>query len=172
MARRIARDGAWRGGRVVECTALEMRHRCKPIGGSNPSLSAKSTLRPAALSGSLRPFDGPLVPGVCQGRSYQFDSCMMAGRSGETLVARKQRSVERFGKGDVDGIIGREIVPQIPDTWQKEIMRVSAEGKVSEVGESRAAAFAVDLALCRIPADAPRNFGFERVRRMQRLLRF
>ena len=31
-----------RGGRVVECTALEMRHRCKPIGGSNPSLSARS----------------------------------------------------------------------------------------------------------------------------------
>ncbi len=29
---------------MVECTALEMRHRCKPIGGSNPSLSA--TLRP------------------------------------------------------------------------------------------------------------------------------
>jgi hypothetical protein len=25
---------------VVECTALEMRHRCKPIGGSNPPLSA------------------------------------------------------------------------------------------------------------------------------------
>jgi hypothetical protein len=24
--------------RVVECAALEMRHRCKPIGGSNPSL--------------------------------------------------------------------------------------------------------------------------------------
>jgi hypothetical protein len=30
----------WRGGRVVDRTALEMRHRCKPIGGSNPSLSA------------------------------------------------------------------------------------------------------------------------------------
>ena len=27
---------------MVECTALEMRHRCKPIGGSNPSLSAKT----------------------------------------------------------------------------------------------------------------------------------
>jgi hypothetical protein len=25
---------------VVECTALEMRRRCKLIGGSNPSLSA------------------------------------------------------------------------------------------------------------------------------------
>src|SRR5665213_1155875 len=29
--------------RVVECNALEMRHRCKPIGGSNPSLSASSS---------------------------------------------------------------------------------------------------------------------------------
>jgi hypothetical protein len=29
---------------VVECTALEMRHRCKPIGGSNPSLSASKSL--------------------------------------------------------------------------------------------------------------------------------
>ncbi len=30
----------WRGGRVVECTALEMRHTCKGIVGSNPTLSA------------------------------------------------------------------------------------------------------------------------------------
>src|SRR6516162_2371969 len=29
-----------RGGRVVECTALEMRHTGNRIGGSNPSLSA------------------------------------------------------------------------------------------------------------------------------------
>ena len=34
-----------RGGRVVECTALEMRHGCKPIGGSNPSLSAKCPIK-------------------------------------------------------------------------------------------------------------------------------
>ena len=30
----------WRGGRVVECTALEMRHTGNRIEGSNPSLSA------------------------------------------------------------------------------------------------------------------------------------
>ncbi len=29
-----------RGGRAVECTALEMRHTRKSIEGSNPSLSA------------------------------------------------------------------------------------------------------------------------------------
>jgi hypothetical protein len=32
-----------RGGRVVECTALEMRHTGNRIGGSNPSLSASIT---------------------------------------------------------------------------------------------------------------------------------
>jgi hypothetical protein len=42
--RQAARHGAWRGGRVVDRTALEMRHRCKPIGGSNPSLSASKSL--------------------------------------------------------------------------------------------------------------------------------
>lgn len=34
-----------RGGRAVECTALEMRHACKGIGGSNPPLSAKTPIR-------------------------------------------------------------------------------------------------------------------------------
>jgi hypothetical protein len=33
-----------RGGRVVECTALEMRHTGNRIGGSNPSLSANNSL--------------------------------------------------------------------------------------------------------------------------------
>jgi hypothetical protein len=35
---------AWRGGRVVECTALEMRHTRKGIAGSNPALSAKGQI--------------------------------------------------------------------------------------------------------------------------------
>ena len=35
-----------RGGRVVDCTALEMRHGGNSIGGSNPSLSAIDPLFP------------------------------------------------------------------------------------------------------------------------------
>ena len=35
-----------RGGRVVECTALEMRHTRKGIGGSNPPLSATFERKP------------------------------------------------------------------------------------------------------------------------------
>src|SRR5829696_3969827 len=34
----------WRGGRAVECTALEMRHTGNRIGGSNPPLSASPDL--------------------------------------------------------------------------------------------------------------------------------
>jgi hypothetical protein len=34
--------------RVVECAALEMRHGCKPIGGSNPSLSASQLFHPSS----------------------------------------------------------------------------------------------------------------------------
>ena len=33
---------AWRGGRVVDCTALEMRHRCKPIGGPALAVTCSS----------------------------------------------------------------------------------------------------------------------------------
>ena len=39
---------------MVECTALEMRHRCKPIGGSNPSLSASTN---SASTNNVRPGD-------------------------------------------------------------------------------------------------------------------
>jgi hypothetical protein len=34
---------------VVDCTALEMRHGCKPIGGSNPPLSAIRPFRPLKI---------------------------------------------------------------------------------------------------------------------------
>lgn len=65
---------------------------------------------------------------------------MMAGCSGERLVSRQQRRVERFGERDVDGVIGRQIFPQIPDTRQKEIVRISMHREIREVGQSRAAA--------------------------------
>jgi hypothetical protein len=46
---------------VVECTALEMRHRCKPIGGSNPSLSARNLDNILYLLGNVNGISGPAV---------------------------------------------------------------------------------------------------------------
>ncbi len=96
---------------------------------------------------------------------------MMAGRGGEASVAREQRSVERFGKGYVDGVIGRQVVSQIPDARQKEIMRVSVQRKIREIGESGAAAFAIDLAIRRVTLDHLCDLDIEQMRGVQRLAR-
>jgi transposase len=103
--------------------------------------------------------------------SNQLDACMMAGRGGEASITREQRSVERLGEGDVDGVVSREIVPQIPDARQKEIMRISVHGKIREIGESRAATFTIDLAVRRISPNHLRDFDVEQMRSMQRLSR-
>src|ERR1700722_4824468 len=103
--------------------------------------------------------------------SHQLDPCVMTGRSGETSITCEQRSIERFGKGDVGGIIGREIVSQIPDTRQKESVRISMQGKIREVGESRTATFAIDFSLRRISPDHLRDFDVEQMRCVQCLSR-
>ncbi len=94
---------------------------------------------------------------------------MVAGRGRQTLVACKQRSVERFSKGNVDSVIGREVVPQFPNTRQKEIMRVSTHGKVREVDKSRAATLGVDCPACCVSPDNLRNLDIKQVRCVQRL---
>ena len=113
---------------MAEGGGLLNRYRVvKPYRGFESLRLRQICATAAALSGRLRPIDGLLVPNACQGRSHQFDARMMAGRGGQALVAQHQRSVEHFGEGHIDGVIGREIVPQTPDTREKEIVRVSAQ---------------------------------------------
>ena len=95
----------------------------------------------------------------------------MAGRSGKAPITREQRRIERFGKGHIDGIVSREIVPQIPDPGQKEIVRISAQGKIHKVGECRPPAFAIDLAIRCIAPDHLRDFDIEQMRHVQGLPR-
>ena len=92
----------------------------------------------------------------------------MAGGSGETFVTGEQRGVEHFGQGDVHGVIGREMVPQIPDARQQDIVRIPVQRKVCEVSESHAAALGINLAVCGITANHLRNFDVEQMRRVQR----
>jgi hypothetical protein len=58
-----ARSHPWRGGRVVECNGLEIRHTGNRIEGSNPSFSATSLasdVAPPTTSriSDLEPVDG------------------------------------------------------------------------------------------------------------------
>ena len=86
---------------------------------------------------------------------------MMTNRRGEAPVAGKQRRVKRFREGDVYGIIGRNIIPQFPDTQQKPIVRIPAERKVGEVGKRRASALRIELAGRRVPSNDLRHFDID-----------
>src|SRR3546814_1342336 len=88
------------GGRAASGTAGQLAKRSS---SANPEMPA---------------LDAPL---------HQFDPCGLAGTGGKALVAREQRRVERFGQGDVDGVIGRQVRPQVPDARQQEIVRRSEE---------------------------------------------
>jgi hypothetical protein len=85
---------------VVECTALEMRHRCKPIGGSNPSLSASH--EQCAEIESNQAFLDPPVSARC--RRFKLSNgpnsspscatlpCRRDGRAGTADMHRPSRS--------------------------------------------------------------------------------
>ena len=109
-------------------------------------------------------------PGYLQiaSSSHKFDPRMMTRGSSEALVAREQRRIERLGESDVDSIIGREIVPQLPDARQQKAVRIATQRKIGQVGERLSAALVVDLTGCRIAADHMGDFDVEQMRRMER----
>ena len=51
----------------------------------------------------------------------QFDIEVTANFTSQSPVAGEQSRVERFRKGDIDRVIGGEIVPQSPRALQKEV---------------------------------------------------
>jgi hypothetical protein len=49
---------------------------------------------------------------------------MMACGAGDTAVAGQKRRAERFGKRDIDSVIGGKIGAQLPHARQEDVMRV------------------------------------------------
>src|SRR5438128_12472634 len=78
--------------------------------------------------------------------SHQLDACAMPRRTGEAVVASDQRRTERLRERYINGIVGGQVMPQIPDSGQKKTVRIAGQRKVGENLESCAAAFAGDLA--------------------------
>ena len=69
--------------------------------------------------------DADNVPERHTERLHQLDPGAVTAGCSETPVAGDQRGIERLGERNIGGIIGREVVPQIPDARQKNIMRVA-----------------------------------------------
>jgi len=100
--------------------------------------------------------------------SRQLDSYAKARGPGETPIAREKRSVERFGERNVNGVVGGEVVPQLPNWRQQKIVRIPSQGKVRQVGERRGAAFPVDVAVRGLATDRLSDLDVEQMRGVQR----
>lgn len=95
---------------MVECTALEMRHGCKPIGGSNPPLSAitccfycvfsnffmsRPTFRPTLDIGAISSMSA--TERQCSGRSRGFVAVVTtAFRLGATPELELEKKVDKL----------------------------------------------------------------------------
>lgn len=100
-------------------------------------------------------------------QSRQLDLCPMPNRSSEALVACDERRVERFRERDIYRVIGREIVPQFPNTRQKDSMRIPPQRKIVKVYKRFAPTGLPDLALRGVSADDLRHLHIEEVGCMQ-----
>lgn len=105
------------------------------------------------------------------GRSHQLDAGAMAGGRGQAPFARDKHGVEPFGESDIRGVIGREIVPQLPNARQQNVMGITLERQIGEIGESGLARCRIDIAGRDIAADHLGNFDVEQMGSVQALSR-
>ena len=88
----------------------------------------------------------------------------MAGGAGQPAVARDQRRIQRFGEGDIDGVVGREIVPQVPNPGQQKHMRIAPDRQVGEIGQGLASAPVANLAGPGVTTENVGGFGIDEMR--------
>ena len=81
--------------------------------------------------------------------------------------SRVMRGIERLGEGDIGGVIGSDVVSQLPDPCDQSIVRMTTDRQVGEILECRerarhAEAFAEDSV-----AEAVNDLDIEEMRCMQ-----
>lgn len=72
--------------------------------------------------------------------SYHFDS-HAAARFCQSAVPCDEWGIERFSESEISRVIDRETVRHFPNAREKDVMRVSGERKIYEIGESFGASF-------------------------------
>jgi hypothetical protein len=101
--------------------------------------------------------------------SYHFNS-HLAARFCQCPISCNKRSIQRFGKSQVSGVISGKTVPHLPDSRKQDVMRVTGERKLNEVGESFGAAVHRYSGGAHIAAQNLRDFQVNEVRSMERLV--
>jgi hypothetical protein len=104
--------------------------------------------------------------------SDEFDVGMMSGCGGELGIARQQRCVKGFCQGNIGRVVGGHIVAELPDSGQKQIMRVTGQRKVGEVFHGLKTPGCIEFAGKRLTTKDLGDFDIEQAGRMKRLLPF
>ena len=78
-----------------------------------------------------------------------------------------ERRTKRFRQGDIRRVISRKVVAQLPDTGQKQVVRVAVDGKITHSLESGPTALGRDLRPRHVPTNYLRDFEVHDMRRME-----
>src|SRR5688572_10803804 len=120
-------------------------------------------LQPTKLRGLPDLLDAAFVSLDGRRRSHRLDPRVVPRRRCNARVARDERSVERFREGDIDGVVGGEVVPQLPDTRQQPSMRMALHRHVDEVPQHLLSPLGQDLSPRGVPADDVRDLHVEQM---------
>ena len=96
-----------------------------------------------------------------------FDPGAVSRRLAERSVAGDDRRLNRFGEGDVHGVVCAEVVPQLPRTTQKIQVGVTMEIEVGEIGNRFVGTAGGDFTGPHETAEALDYFDVQKVRRVQ-----
>ena len=79
-------------------------------------------------------------------RSEQLDNCRVPPGRCESGVSCQKRGIQRFGQGDVCGIVGGEIGAKLPDTRQQQGVGMPQDLGVGQVCNDLPPPIRIDLA--------------------------
>ncbi len=85
-------------------------------------------------------------------------------------VSCDERSIQRFSKSQIGGVISGETVPHLPDARKQDEMWIAGKRKINEIGESFGAAVSGDDCGAHVAAQDLRDFQVDEMRSMQRLV--
>jgi len=101
--------------------------------------------------------------------SRHLDARPNPRRRSKPSVPRKERRAEDLGQGDVSGIVGGEVLPQLPNPQGERVMRPTAQAECGEIVERFARPFGRNLPGGRVAPQDLKDLEVEKMRRMQSL---
>lgn len=100
--------------------------------------------------------------------SEDFHFCRMAGRPGDPPVAGQERGPEDLGQGHVDGVVGGQVLPQLPGSEEEKVVGIAFAREVREILEGLARSLGSQLAARHESAKHLGDLDIEQMRRVKR----